>query len=348
MPDAAPKKVKTNSIGLEKSEYAGAKSTLCVGCGHDQITRHIITATYESGVDPYMVAKTSGIGCSSKTPAYFINRAFGINSVHGRMPSVATGASVANRHMVTVGVSGDGDTASIGMGQFIHAMRRNTNMVYVVENNGVYGLTKGQFSATSDKGARIKTGDINDFADIDLCQLALDMGCGFVARSFSGDAKQMVGLLRAAINHNGFALIDALSPCVTFNNLPDSTKGFAWLKEHNVSLHEVGYVAPYDPPVVDQEPGTELQVPMPDGGSIVLHKLGEEDHDPTLHASAVRLLEKDRLDEGHVYTGLIFINEDSRPLHETLHLGETPLAQCDADALRPSREAFDGILADYR
>jgi 2-oxoglutarate ferredoxin oxidoreductase subunit beta len=338
-----------NAAGFEKADYTGAKSTLCLGCGHDQITRHIIAATWESGVDPYNVAKTSGIGCSSKTGAYFINKGYGINAVHGRMPSVATGASMANRHLVVLGVSGDGDTASIGLGQFMHAVRRNTNMTYIVENNGVYGLTKGQFSATSDKGARVKSGDTNDYSDIDLCQMALDLGCTFVARSFSGDGKQMVSLIRAAINHRGFALIDAISPCVTFNNLADSTKGFAWLKEHNISLHELGFIPPYEAVQVDQVPGTIRVVEMPDGSHIVVHKLSEQDHDPTDRRAALRILEKDREDEGHVFTGLIYYDPSSNaPLEDVRRLPDTPLAQLGADVLRPSREAFEGILAGYR
>jgi 2-oxoglutarate ferredoxin oxidoreductase subunit beta len=339
---------KCNHIGLEKSDYAGAKSTLCLGCGHDQITRHIITATYESGVDPYNVAKASGIGCSSKTGHYFINKGYGINSVHGRMPSVATGASMANKHLVTLGVSGDGDTASIGLGQFMHAVRRNTNMVYIVENNGVYGLTKGQFSATSDKGARIKSGDVNDYSEIDLCQMALDLGCGFVARSYSGDAKQMVSLIRAAINHRGFALIDAISPCVTFNNLADSTKGFAWLKENNVSLHELGFVPPYEAVQFDIEAGTTRVVDMPDGSHIVVHKLSEKDHDPNNRIAALNILAKDRADRGHVFTGLIYYDNDSdAPLEDMMHLPDTALAAMDETSTRPDPETFAGILGKY-
>src|SRR5262245_27447009 len=338
-----------NRIGMTRADYGGSKSTLCIGCGHDQITRHIITATYESGVDPYNVAKTSGIGCSSKTEAYFINKGYGINAVHGRMPSIATGASMANRHLVVLGVSGDGDTASIGLGQFMHAVRRNTNMTYIVENNGVYGLTKGQFSATSDKGAKIKSGETNDYADIDLCQMALDLGCGFVARSFSGDAKQMVALIRAAINHRGFALIDAISPCVTFNNLPDSTKGFAWLKQHNVTLHELGFVAPYEAVSIEQEPGTTKVVDMPDGSHIVLHKLAEADHDPTNKRAALELLAKDKADPGHVVTGLIYYDPASNlPLEDMKHLPDQSLATMTEAQLRPTREQFAQILAAYR
>jgi 2-oxoglutarate ferredoxin oxidoreductase subunit beta len=338
----------TNSIGLTRADYAGGKSTLCLGCGHDQITRHIIAATYESGVDPYNVAKTSGIGCSSKTGAYFINKGYGINAVHGRMPSIATGASMANRHLVVLAVSGDGDTSNIGLGQFMHAVRRNTNMTYVVENNGVYGLTKGQFSATSDKGAKVKSGDVNDYNEVDLCQMAIDLGCGFVARSFSGDAKQMVALIRAGIAHRGFALIDAISPCVTFNNLPDSTKGFAWLKEHNVSLHELGFVAPYEPVAIEQDPGTTKVVDMPDGSHLVIHKLAE-DHDPTDRARALDILARDRGDHGRVFTGLIYYDPKSNvPLDEIQHLPDKPLAQFGAEELRPGKAEFEKLLAAYR
>ncbi len=339
--------VKTNHIGLAKTDYAGGKSTLCVGCGHDQITRHIIEASYQSAVNPYDVVKTSGIGCSSKTPAYFINKGFSINSVHGRMPSVATGANAANKHLTTIGVSGDGDTASIGMGQFCHAVRRNVNMVYIVENNGVYGLTKGQFSATSEEGSLKKGGEVNPFEHMDLCTLALEMGCSFVARSFSGDSKQMVNLVRAAMNHNGLALIDCISPCVTFNNLPDSTKGFKWLKDHNISLHEVGFVAPYEAEEVDQPQGETVAVGMPDGSSIKLHALSDE-HDPTDIKAARRILEKDRQDVEHVYTGLIYYKSDSKAHDEVLGLGEKPLSFMDEKDLRPDEAAFGALLDSYR
>jgi len=344
MPDAT----KTNHIGLEKSDYSGGKSTLCVGCGHDLITRAIIAASFQSGVDPYNVVKTSGIGCSSKTPAYFINNGYGINSVHGRMPSIATGANCANHHLVTVGVSGDGDTASIGMGQFVHAARRNTDMVYIVENNGVYGLTKGQFSATSELGSVKKGGAVNDFADIDLCAIALELGCGFVARSFSGDQKQMTSLIRAAIAHKGFALIDSISPCVTFNNLSESTKGFDFLKSNNIKLHDIGFVADYDAEKIEQQPGERVSVELPDGGVIELTALPEgEDYDPTDMHAARKVLERDRIDTGHVYTGLIYVHPDSQPLHETLALPDRPLCQMGEDDLRPSPEVFAGIVDSY-
>jgi 2-oxoglutarate ferredoxin oxidoreductase subunit beta len=345
MSDAA---TKTNRIGLEKKDYAGGKSTLCIGCGHDQITRHIIEAAFQSGVDPYNVVKTSGIGCSSKTPAYFIEKGFSINSVHGRMPSVATGANAVNKHLTTIGVSGDGDTASIGMGQFCHAVRRNLNMVYIVENNGVYGLTKGQFSATSEVGSVKKGGEVNPFEHMDLCTLALEMGCSFVARSFSGDSKQMVNLIRAGINHNGLAFIDCISPCVTFNNLSDSTKGFAWLREHNISLHEVGFVPAYEAEEVDQPQGGEVEVGMPDGSRIFLHALSENDYDPTDIHAARRILEKDRADQEHVYTGLIYYNQDSKSHDQVLCLGDKPLSLLNEDELRPDQAAFDALLDTYK
>jgi 2-oxoglutarate ferredoxin oxidoreductase subunit beta len=340
--------LKTNHIDLEKKDYAGSKSTLCLGCGHDLITREIIEAAFQSGVDPYNVVKTSGIGCSSKTPAYFIGNGYGINSVHGRMPSVATGANCVNKHLVTIGVSGDGDTASIGMGQFAHALRRNVNMVYIVENNGVYGLTKGQFSATSEKGSQKKGGELNDFGDIDLCNMAVNMGCSFVARSFAGDSKQMVNLLRAAINHRGLAFIDCISPCVTFNNLGDSTKGFKWLKENNISLHEVDFVPSYDPVSVEQKEGETVSVDMPDGSEIRLHALSGAEHDPRDIHQALQVLEKDRDDKGHVYTGLIYYNPDSKPLDEVLELGDKPLTLMDEQELRPSEETFGAMLDSYR
>ena len=339
----------TNSLGLKVDDYKGGKTTLCLGCGHDQITREIIQAAFQSGVDPYNVVKTSGIGCSSKTPAYFISQGYGINSVHGRMPSIATGANCANPGLITVGVSGDGDTASIGMGQFVHAIRRNTNMVYIVENNGVYGLTKGQFSATSEKGSKKKGGEINDYSNIDLCAMAVELGCGFVARSFSGDQKQMVALIRAAIAHNGFALIDCISPCVTFNNLSDSTKGFEFLRENNIKLHDIGYVADYEAEQVEQVPGVTVDVTMPNGGSIRLTALPEgERYDPTSIDAARKVLERDRIDTGKVYTGLIYVDPNSQPLHKVLGLPSgRALALHGEDELRPSREAFEDILTGF-
>ena len=336
-----------NAIGLTRRDYEGSMSTLCAGCGHDSVTAAIIDAFFRLAIEPHRVAKLSGIGCSSKTTAYFVSQAHGFNSVHGRMPAIATGANAANRDLYYVGISGDGDSLSIGLGQLCHAIRRNVRMIYVLENNGVYGLTKGQFSATSEKGAKLKKGDVNEFADIDLCEMALELGCTYVARTFSGDAKQVVGLIRGAIAHEGFALLDVISPCVTFNNLDSSKKGFNWMREHNLQLHEVGYVAPYDAVEVDMEPGTDRLVEMPDGGFIRLHKLAE-DHDPTDISAARRVLERDRLDEGHVTTGLIYCNEKvGKSLQETLALPDTPLALLGEDVLRPRRAAFDELVASY-
>src|ERR1700733_8527849 len=241
---AAPAAPAKNKAGLLKSDYKGAPSTLCIGCGHDSITNHIITSFYELGVNPHEVAKMSGIGCSSKTPAYFMSQAHGFNSVHGRMPSVSTGAKVANRKLNMIAVSGDGDTASIGLGQFSHLIRRNLDMVYIVENNGVYGLTKGQFSATADKDSKLKYGSVNQFEQIDICELAIIMGCSYVARSFSGDPKQLVPLLKGAVSHQGTAVIDCISPCVTFNNHEGSSRSYLAVKEKDTPIHEIGYVEP--------------------------------------------------------------------------------------------------------
>src|SRR5882757_10713025 len=233
---------KENRVGLKALDYQGGKSTLCAGCGHDAVSNQIVRAFYEMNVKPEKVAKFSGIGCSSKTPAYFLGRAHGFNSVHGRMPAVATGAMLANHHLISIGVSGDGDTASIGLGQFMHLVRRNIPLIYIIENNGVYGLTKGQFSATADYGSKAKSGVVNDLPAIDVCALAIEMGCNFVCRSFAGDPKQMVALLKAALGHRGTALFDVISPCVTFNNHDGSTKSYKYAKDHEELLHEIAYV----------------------------------------------------------------------------------------------------------
>src|SRR6186997_3079038 len=267
-PAAAPKN--TNRLGFTLADYKGGDSTLCAGCGHDAITSQIIKAFYEYGVEPHRVAKLSGIGCSRKTPAYFLSRSHGFNSVHGRMPAVATGAMLANHHLVGVGVSGDGDTASIGLGQFMHMVRRNIPMIYIIENNGVYGLTKGQFSATADEGSKLKTGVINDLPPMDLCALAVQLGCGYVARGFAGDPKQMVNILKGAIAHDGLSVIDVISPCTTFNNHEGSTKGYTYSKENDELLHQIGFVQSYEQIEVDYEPGTMREVQMHDGSRILL------------------------------------------------------------------------------
>src|SRR5512136_1817798 len=278
--DNAKSKAAANRIGLSMHDYRGKDSTLCAGCGHDAITSQIIRSFFQYGVEPHRVIKLSGIGCSSKTPAYFLNRSHGFNAVHGRMPAIATGALLANRSLIAIGVSGDGDTASIGIGHFVHMLRRNVPMIYVMENNGVYGLTKGQFSATADPGSVLKTGVINDLPAIDCCALAIQLGCGYVARSFAGDPKQLVALLEGALAHKGTAFLDVISPCVTFNNHEGSTKSYKHAKESEELLHEIGFVPFYEQISVDYQAGTTQVVEMHDGSRITLKKL-DRDYDPT-------------------------------------------------------------------
>jgi len=280
---------KVNRIGLPVLEYRGGKTTLCAGCGHNAISERIIDAMFEMGVQPERVMKLSGIGCSSKSPAYFLSRAHSFNSVHGRMPSVATGALLANKTMLGIGVSGDGDTASIGMGQFVHLMRRNLNMIYIIEDNGVYGLTKGQFSATADQGSKLKTGVINDLPAIDTCSLAIQLGATFVGRSFSGDKKQLLTMLKAAIAHKGTVMLDVISPCVTFNDHEGSTRSYKYMQEHEEAVAEVGFVPHFEEIDVEYDPGTTMDVKMHDGSSLRLRKL-HQDYDPTDRAHAVKTL----------------------------------------------------------
>lgn len=336
----------TNRLGLSKADYVGSKSTLCVGCGHDSITNHIITAFYQSSIDPYKVTKLSGIGCSSKTPAYFLNRSHGFNSIHGRMAPVATGVHLAHHEQLLIGVSGDGDTASIGLGSFAHMLRRNVPMLYIVENNGVYGLTKGQFSATADEGSRHKTGETNSFQGIDLCALALEMGCTFVARSFSGDAKQMVPLLNMALRHHGTAFIDVLSPCVTFANHEGSTRSFDAVKSHNVQLQELGFVQPQTEIQVSYEEGTTQTVELHDGSRLILRKLVSAEHDITRRDLAfTRLLEARQ--RGEFLTGLFYWDKDSKPLDRQMSLVEKPLALLGESETRPSAAALDEMLSKF-
>jgi 2-oxoglutarate ferredoxin oxidoreductase subunit beta len=340
---AAPK---TNHLGLTRKDYDGVASTLCNGCGHDAITAALIQALWEDGMNPYKVAKMSGIGCSSKTTAYFLSKAWGFNAVHGRMPSVATGALLANRTLLGVGVSGDGDTASIGIGQFVHAVRRNVPLTYVVENNGVYGLTKGQFSATSERGAKSKYGETNPSEGIDLCSLALELGATFVARSFSADKKQLVPILKAALKHRGIAIVDVISPCVTFNNHPDSRKSYDWGRENEKQIHEIGYVNPWDPPEVTIAEGAAIEVQMPDGGRIVVRKL-DRDFDPRDRRAAKDLLGQARA-KGEFLTGLFYVDPAAPNLLDSLALPETPLALLGQDVLRPGREALDEVMESFR
>src|SRR5246500_2737397 len=280
---------KTNRLGLAVLDYRGGKTTLCAGCGHNAISERIIDAMYEMGVQPERVAKLSGIGCSSKSPAYFMSRSHSFNSVHGRMPSVSTGAILSNHQMMMLGVSGDGDTASIGVGQFVHLLRRNLPMIYIIEDNGVYGLTKGQFSATADLGSKLKTGVINDLPPIDTCALAIMLGATFVGRSFCGDKKQLHAMMKAALAHRGTVLLDVVSPCVTFNDHDASTKSYKFLIDHEEPLHDINFVPHFEDIAVEYDPGTTVNVAMHDGSSLRLRKL-EEDYDPTDKAHAIKRL----------------------------------------------------------
>src|SRR6266550_1801488 len=334
---------KENRLGMKAADYGGGKSTLCAGCGHDAISNQIIRAFYEMSVKPERVAKFSGIGCSSKTPAYFLSRSHGFNSVHGRMPAVATGAMLANHQLVGIGVSGDGDTASIGLGQFMHMVRRNIPIVYIIENNGVYGLTKGQFSATADEGSKLKTGVINDLPPMDLCALAVELGCGYVARGFAGDPKQMVNILKGAVAHNGTAVIDVISPCVTFNNHDGSTKSYTYAKENDELLHQIGFVPSYEQIEVDYEAGTVKEVEMHDGSRIILKKL-EEDYDPSNAVQALQRLHR-ATEQGHMLTGLVYLQPEKKSFITLLNLGDQPLYSID-ESNRPSREALDKIMRD--
>ena len=336
----------TNRIGLTLADYKGAPSTLCDGCGHDAITSQIIKAFYELGTQPHQVAKLSGIGCSSKTPAYFLNRSHGFNSVHGRMPSVATGANVANKTLTLIGVSGDGDTASIGLGQFCHLVRRNVPMIYIVENNGVYGLTKGQFSATADLGSKLKSGVVNELPPIDLCGLAIELGCGFVARSFAGDPKQLQALLKAAASHKGTAVIDVISPCVTFNNHEGSTKSYKYAKEMETPLHELGYIPFFEQINVDYEPGTVQEVEMHDGSKIRLKKT-ERDYDPTDAINAMVTIKKAHANKEFL-TGLLYIDEQKVDFASMLHMVDQPLATLPESKTRPGKDVLNEIMESLK
>jgi len=337
---------KTNHIGLTVLDYRGGKTTLCAGCGHNAISERIIDAMYEMGVQPEGVVKLSGIGCSSKSPAYFLNRAHGFNSVHGRMPSVATGVALANRKLMAMGVTGDGDTASIGIGQFVHLMRRNLPIIYVIEDNGVYGLTKGQFSATADLGAKLKTGVINDLPAIDTCLLAIQLGATFVARSFSGDKKQLLSVLKAAIAHHGTSMIDVISPCVTFNDHEGSTKSYKYFKEHEEAINEIGFVPHFEHIEVDYDPGTTTTVRMHDGSELRLRKL-ERDYDATSKLEAMKLLAESH-EKGEMLTGVFYVNTKAPSFMELLNMADAPLAGLPESTVRPPRQALDEIMESLR
>jgi 2-oxoglutarate ferredoxin oxidoreductase subunit beta len=333
-----------NALGLTRRDYEGTMSTLCAGCGHDSITAALIEACFEMDLPAHRIAKVSGIGCSSKAPTYFLSRSHGFNSVHGRMPSITTGAAIANRDLVYIGVSGDGDTASIGLGQFCHAVRRRLNMTYIVMNNGCYGLTKGQFSATNDKGSPSKKGEANPFDAIDLCQLAIQLGAGFVARSFSGDKAQLIPLIKAAISYNGFALVDVISPCVTFNNHPASTKSYDYVRAHNMaSENRLDYVEPKEEITVDYAEGSTAEIELHDGSRLVLDKLGAQ-HDPR-DADAALMTIRSNAARGAVTTGLLYIDQTQRDMHDILATDARPLNAVPVAELCPGSKALEAINA---
>jgi len=342
---AAPPK-KTNRIGLEVASYKGGRTTLCAGCGHNAISERIIECFYEMGIEPWSVAKFSGIGCSSKSPAYFLNMAHGFNSVHGRAPSVATGAILANRHLFGITVSGDGDTASIGIGQYIHMLRRNIRQVYIIENNGVYGLTKGQFSATADLGAKLKTGVINDLTPIDCCVEAIQLGATLVARSFSGDKRQLQAILKAAIAHHGLSIIDVISPCVTFNDHEGSTKSYAYMKEHDEPLQELDFVPAFADITVEIPEGEVREITLHDGSRLLLKKLGR-DYDPTDRMNALRTLNEAET-SGHVVTGILYLDPTRKHFIDHLNLVDVPLGTQPESKTRPPREALERIMEELR
>ena len=339
-----PKKV--NHIGLEVMQYKGAKTTLCAGCGHNSISERLIECFYELAINPYTVAKFSGIGCSSKSPAYFLGMSHGFNAVHGRMPAIATGALLANRTLLGIGVSGDGDTASIGIGQFMHLIRRNVPMIYIIEDNGVYGLTKGQFSATADLGSTLKSGAPNDLPPFDCCALAIKWGATFVARSFSGDKRQLTAILKTAIAHRGLSLIDVISPCVTFNDHEGSTKSYAYVKEHEEVLQELDFVPSFEDITVDIPEGEVMDVQMHDGSHLRIRKL-HRDFDPTDRFKALMALEESEA-KGEILTGVLYLNTAKPTFLELLNLTDEPVATLPQARVRPSRVVLDQVMDELR
>jgi len=339
----AAKNEKLNAIGLSKEDYAGAPSTLCRGCGHNAIVSQMIAACYEENIPPEKVVKLSGIGCSSKAPTYFLKRSFGFNGLHGRMPSLATGALFADTSLIGIGVSGDGDSASIGMGQFKHVMRRNLPLVYIIANNGVYGLTKGQMSATAEEGLALKNQGQNMYMPIDIVWEALVGRASFVARGFSGDPKQLKGLFKAALHHRGTAVIDVISPCVTFNNQDDTLQSYAWGKTHEVALHELSFVPAAEDITVDYTEGQTVKVDLHDGTHVVLKKL-EHDYEPNDRGAALQLLEEANRKQ-ELVTGLIYIDPDQKTIFDIDFLPSAKLNRVPTDQLRPSRASLDKINA---
>ena len=339
--------VKLNVINEPKDSYTGGKSSLCPGCGHDQISSVIVNAAWDNGVEPHRIAKMSGIGCSSKTPAYYLGQSHGFNTVHGRMPSVTTGANVVNTDLTYLGVSGDGDSASIGIGQLIHAIRRNVDMVYIVENNGVYGLTKGQYSATADVGSKKKKGAVNETQPIDLCAMAINLGCSFVARSFSGSKKQLTAIIKAAMSHKGFALIDVISPCVTFNNNDESLRSYGYVKDNSAELHSVGYIPHFSPlEQVEVPAGSYRDITLHDGSTMRLETISE-DHDISDAVAALGALHRADAERKHVM-GLLYFDGDKPSLDADLNLHETPIVEMGEEILRPSPEQLNKVIAALR
>ncbi|HEY9077180.1 MAG TPA: 2-oxoacid:ferredoxin oxidoreductase subunit beta [Anaerolineaceae bacterium] len=335
-------KSQINTAGLTRAEYRGAPSTLCQGCGHNSIANQIIAACYEMNIVPEKVAKFSGIGCSSKSPTYFLTRSFGFNGLHGRMPSLALGAMFGDITVKGVGVSGDGDSASIGLGQFKHMVRRNIPFVYIVENNGVYGLTKGQFSATAQKGLSLKKQGTNPYLPVDICMEALIANATFVARSFAGDPKQVKELIKAAFSHNGIAVLDIISPCVTFNNQEGTIHSYSWAKEHETPLHEISYVPPRDEIMIDDfVEGTVREVELHDGSMVILKKL-ETDYDPTDRWQAIKVLEEGQANNWLV-TGLLYVDPEFPTIYDNYNLPDEPLNRLQEHQLRPSRESLEKI-----
>lgn len=332
---------------MPKDEYKGGPSSLCPGCGHDQISNVIINAAWENGIQPDRIAKMSGIGCSSKTPAYFLGKSHGFNTLHGRMPSVTTGANVTNKDLHYIAVSGDGDTASIGIGQFVHAIRRNINMVYIIENNGVYGLTKGQYSATVEMGSKKRKAEANESPPIDLCAMAINLGCTFVARSFSGSKKQLTSLMKAAISHRGTAVIDVISPCVTFSNNDESFRSYGYVKDNQSELHAYDYIPTFQPIGEVEVPEGEFKdITLFDGSTLRLETIGG-DHNPSDAVAALSQIHQAEHEQTHV-TGLLYYNPEPKTLDEMLELSDTPLAELTNEQLRPSEADLVSLLAEFR
>ncbi|MBK9257936.1 MAG: 2-oxoacid:ferredoxin oxidoreductase subunit beta [Saprospiraceae bacterium] len=335
-----------NKLGYTRKDYEGSISTLCAGCGHDSISAAIVEACYQLDIEPHKVAKLSGIGCSSKTPAYFLNQSHGFNSVHGRMPSIATGANLANKDLIYLGVSGDGDTASIGLGQFCHVIRRNLNMTYIVMNNGCYGLTKGQDSATADLGSVAKAGNMNIYESIDLCGLAIELGAGFVAQSFSGDKTQLIPLIKAALKHEGFAFINVLSPCVTFNNNAGSTKSYDYIREHNETLPGIDFIPIKNEITTEYAPDEIKQVLLHDDSKINLHKINARWNEKD-KLQAINGLQESRL-KNEILTGLLFLDDSSTPLHKMIKISDSSLNKLPQDVLCPGNDILATVNESYR